>query len=196
MLKKIQITLLLLFTLFGFTVGGVYFYNPQTVTNIVSSPPLEEVQAQQHVADPAKITIPKLDVEANIELVGEDENGRMGTPQDYKNAGWWQYGAKPGEVGSAVIAGHVDTPDGQLGIFYKLDQLEPGDRIIVHDQDGVVHTFEVVFVQIYEDDEFPVDVVFERSDTKRLNLITCSGNFILDEQNYEDRLVVFAEAIE
>ena len=201
MLQKIQTAILLLFITLGFVVGGVYAYKPEIINNLWAKPNLENAQAQvqEHAvvpALPAKIVIPKLGVEANIEFVGADESGRMGIPEQVENAGWWKYGAKPGEVGSAVLAGHVDTPEGSYGIFYKLDQLMPGDTITVYDQENNQHVFRVAFVQTYQEDEFPVDVVFERADKKRLNLITCSGNFDLSVQNYEERLVVFAEAIE
>jgi sortase A len=200
MWKKLQILFLLLFSTVGFLVGAVYFYNPEIILSHWPKPTAQPVtvQAEQEieVAEPSRIVIPSVGVEVDIELVGQDANGRMDVPKNVSNAGWWQYGAKPGGKGSAVIAGHVDTPDGQLGIFYKLDQLKPGDTIVVYDQDGKQHVFEVAFLQIYPYDEFPVDVIFERTDKKRLNLITCSGNFDLSEQSYEERLVVFAEAIE
>lgn len=190
-MKKILINFILSFiTLTGFTVGGLYYIQPPPIAQT------KVVQAQPEVAEPSTLSIPALNLNVEIEQVGEDENGRMGIPKVVENGGWWKYGAKPGEFGSAVIAGHVDTPTGETGIFYDLDDLVPGDVITVTDVDGMQHDFKVEFVQIYQDDDFPIDVVFERTDKKRLNLITCSGSFNIGQQNYEERLVVFASALE
>lgn len=187
-MKKLILNIfLLLVTLLGFTVGGLQLSNP----HISSS-----AQVQPEVAEPVRLVIPSLGLDVFIEHVGMDSTGKMGIPEEVENAGWWKYGAKPGEKGSAVLAGHVDTPDGQFGIFYELDSLKPSDRILVYDAEGKVHTYSVDFVQVYPDEDFPIDVVFEREDTKRLNLITCSGLYDLNDQNYDERLVVFATSLE
>ena len=38
----------------------------------------------------------------------------------------------PGDIGTATIAGHVNDPLGRPEIFANLEDLQPGDLIIVH----------------------------------------------------------------
>ena len=43
-------------------------------------------------------------------------------------AGWYSLGPTPGEVGPAVVLGHVDGYRNP-GIFYRLHELVPGDDV-------------------------------------------------------------------
>src|SRR5690606_4056901 len=122
--------------------------------------------------------------------------GRMDVPVDWYNAGWYQYGPRPGEQGSAVIAGHLDTPTGDTSIFYNLDNLATGDQVQVTDVTGKTLTFEVVDSQVFSDQNFPLKLVFEQNDAARLNLITCTGTFDQSARNYSDRLVVFTKLVD
>ena len=145
------------------------------------------------VAYPEKLIIPKLNVRANVESVGEDDSGRMDVPKDDLNVAWWKYGAKPGGLGNAVLAGHLDTKIGDPAVFYELNNLEVGDEITVKDIENNTLTFIVSAKEIYIDDSFPLDEVFGATDKTRLNLITCTGYFDRGEKNYSDRLVVYSE---
>lgn len=139
----------------------------------------------------AVLEIPKLGVTAGVEHVGEDSEGRMDVPEDDDDVAWWKYGAKPGQTGSAVLAGHFDTRSGGAAVFYRLGKLKPGDEVTVADEDGDRLEFEVSEVKSYPDADFPIDLVFAQNDDQRLNLITCSGTFDRTVRNYTDRLVVF-----
>lgn len=141
---------------------------------------------------PARISIPAIGVNAAIEHVGLAPDGRMDVPKAYENVGWWQMGARPGIQGSAVLAGHFDTPTGEPGVFYDLKQLKKGDIIEVEDEEDLAQLFEVVETKLYPDANFPIDLVFGRTDEKWLNLITCDGVFDQETNNYTDRYVVFS----
>ncbi len=52
----------------------------------------------------------------------------MGVPDNGHDVAWFKLGARPGEEGNAVIAGHVDDQKGPA-IFYHLDKLTKGDEI-------------------------------------------------------------------
>lgn len=145
------------------------------------------------VSSPRTMIIPKLNIEADIEYVGEDENGRMDVPQDDFDVAWWKFGAKPGEVGNSVLAGHLDRKDGGPAVFYQLGKLESGDIVQVVDEEGNMKEFNVVAKETYQDANFPLDEVFGASSQKRLNLITCSGVFDRSNSNYSDRLVVYTQ---
>ncbi|KZE63968.1 hypothetical protein AWM68_12720 [Fictibacillus phosphorivorans] len=141
---------------------------------------------------PASIEIPALDVNTEIEKVGRLKNGQMGVPKGFDTVGWFSEGAKPGAPGNAVMAGHVDSKTGPA-IFYKLEDLERGDEIIVKDNDKQTLTFVVTGKEKYDRKNAPVDKIFDYAYGSKLNLITCTGNFNRDEGTHEERLVVYTE---
>lgn len=145
---------------------------------------------------PVIVDIPKIAISTIVEQVGTDEGGRMGVPVEAANVGWFNLGAKPGEKGNAVLAGHLDTITGAPAVFYNLNLLEIGDEIVITEDKGKVLKFKVFDKQIYQFDDFPVEQVFGESDRSRLNLITCEGIFDQRSQNYSHRTVIYSELIE
>lgn len=141
---------------------------------------------------PETVTIESIGVDAPVEGVGLQENGEMGVPKDYRNAGWYESGAKPGEQGSAVIAGHVNTPEGK-GIFWDLHKLEVGDEVKISDKNGETRVFEVVDKKAFDLGEAPIDQIFGYTPRRMLNLITCTGKYNYDKGTHEQRLVVYTE---
>src|SRR5262245_2519033 len=99
-------------------------------------------------ASPTRITIPALDVRAQVVAVGRADDGSIAVPtQDpVRTAGWYEFGASPGQPGTAVIVGHVDTKT-QAAVFARLPDLNRGDRIEVISRSGQVTTFSVDSVQ-------------------------------------------------
>ncbi|EAR66796.1 hypothetical protein B14911_27355 [Bacillus sp. NRRL B-14911] len=140
--------------------------------------------------EPAAIKIPSLGIEAPVGKVGVLENGAMGVPDDNESAGWFEPGIKPGEKGSSVIAGHVDSKAGPA-VFFYLKDLVKGDAVIVTAQDGLSYTFEVQQLKSYPYDRAPISEVFGPSDERRLNLITCTGTYNRKTNTHEERLVVY-----
>jgi sortase (surface protein transpeptidase) len=141
---------------------------------------------------PASIEIPAMDVNIEIEKVGRLKNGQMGVPKGFDTVGWFGEGARPGAPGNAVMAGHVDSKTGPA-VFYKLEDLDKGDEVIVKDKDGKTLTFVVTGKEKYDRKTAPVDKIFDYSYGSKLNLITCTGNFNRDEGTHEERLVVYTE---
>ena len=140
---------------------------------------------------PTTLLIPTLNISAEVEYVGLDNERRMDIPKAWENVAWYERGPVPGETGSAVIAGHLDSPTGPA-VFYSLAKLKPGDSIIVQTKQGKELEFVVELVEQYKDAQFPISEVFSSSDgEKRLNLITCAGTFSQLSRRYSDRLVVF-----
>lgn len=142
---------------------------------------------------PLKIQIPKIDVDAKIEAVGNDENGRMDVPKDADEIAWYEPGFLPGKDGNAVLAGHYDKKDGSPAVFWKLNKLKEGDKIIVTDDKGEKRTFFVVKMAKYPYDNFPLGEVFGDSERPMLNLITCQGSWNEKSNTYAERLVVYAQ---
>ncbi len=141
---------------------------------------------------PKRLRIPALGIDALIKHVGITEDGRMATPGNFTDTGWYKYGTVPGFVGSAVIDGHVDNALALDGVFKRVGELRAGDEIYIDTASSTPLRFVVQEVASYLASEVPLERVFEARDTARLNLITCTGDWNKDKNEYAERLVVYA----
>lgn len=141
---------------------------------------------------PTSLRIPTLSLDTTfvspLELQADQT---IEVPDSYTQVGWYKQGATPGEVGPAVILGHVDSKDGPA-IFYSLGRLKRGDTIEVERQDGTVAVFEVTELVRYSQDSFPTEKVYGKTDAPTLRLVTCTGTFNKGIQRYSHNLVVYA----
>jgi LPXTG-site transpeptidase (sortase) family protein len=165
----------------------------RSITTEINEPSLTPVSSHNEVGFPMRLIISKLNVDTTVEQVGELPNGRMDVPSSDNTTAWWKYGPKPGEIGSAVIDGHLDRQNGGPAVFYNLKQLRVGDEIQIVDSLNRSYTFKVIKVTEYSDSSFPIALVFSQTDKVRLNLITCDGAWDAKNKNYDKRLVVFSE---
>jgi LPXTG-site transpeptidase (sortase) family protein len=142
---------------------------------------------------PVRLSIPKIKVDAAVQYVGLTSAGAMETPKDPAEVGWYSLGPRPGENGSAVIAGHFGWENGIPAVFDKISTLRKGDKIYVEDGKGAIITFVVREIRTY-DPTAEASEVFDSSDEKaHLNLITCEGVWDAVSKSYSKRLVVFAD---
>ena len=141
---------------------------------------------------PVRLIVDKLEIDAPIGAYGVDSQGRMAVPDNVTDVGWYQFGPSPGEDGSAVLAAHVDLAGPGRGLFFDLDQLEDGDRIVVILSDGDTNTFEVIAQTTYLKSELPLDVIFSREGAPVLTLVTCGGGFSRSSRSYDSNVVVYA----
>lgn len=142
-------------------------------------------------AYPVMLSIPKINVEANITDVGITSRGNMGTPSNYSDVGWYRYGILPGELGSAVMAGHVDNGLSLPGVFANLKNVEKGDDVYVTDKRGEKLHFIVSAIDTYDFDDKNTNV-FKEKDNRILRLITCTGTWVSEYKTHNQRLVVTA----
>lgn len=150
--------------------------------------------ATKILAPPQLIEIPKLNINAYVESVGIDDEGRMDIPKNYLHAAWYKLGPKPGEKGSAVIDGHVDTPQGTPSVFANIQKLVRGDTIIITASDRTMYKYYVENVTGYPLSTIPLNKIFDKKiNEKRLNLITCSGIWDPISKNYSRRIVVYSK---
>ncbi len=140
---------------------------------------------------PVGLHIPVLNVTSDVVPLGLEDDGSMEVPDGAYPAGWYENGPTPGEVGPAVIVGHIDWAD-QDGVFAHLTSLRPGDAVYVVRDDASVATFTVERVARFPKADFPTEEVYGELDTAALRLITCGGVFDEDRQDYPDNVVVFA----
>ncbi len=146
------------------------------------------------VAAPVSVTVPAIGVEAPLLDLGLNPDGTVQVPpleRDDK-AGWYEPGPAPGEIGPAVILGHVDSAEWGPGVFFDLGALAPGEEISVTRADGSVAVFAVDRVEVHRKDDFPTIAVYGNTDDPQLRLITCGGAFDPAARSYEDNIIVFA----
>ena len=142
---------------------------------------------------PIRLKIPKINVDAAVEYVGRTSNGKMDIPKSLDNVAWFKLGARPGGIGSSVIAGHYGWRNGKTAVFDKLYKLSKGDEIYVEDEDGSVTTFVVRESRKYDPDADASDVFGSNNGTAHLNLVTCAGDWDEVSQTFSKRLVVFTD---
>ena len=148
--------------------------------------------ARMQAPNPATIRIPRLDVEARIIPLGLQEDGSIEVPENPEQAGWWLGGPEPGELGPAVILGHVDSQEEGPAVFFHLRYMEAGDEIHIDRVDGSTITYVVESTERHEKDEFPTDAVYGPTEQPTLRLVTCGGDFDFDVRTYEENVIVFA----
>ena len=143
---------------------------------------------------PVSVEIPDVGIASLLERLAMGDDGVLGAPQDFGTAGWFAAGPEPGQPGPAVIAGHVDSRSGPA-VFYRLGELQPGDEVLVHREDGSTVTFRVDRVEEHPKDAFPTEAVYGPVPGPELRLITCAGDFDRAAHSYRDNLVVYATAV-
>jgi hypothetical protein len=149
------------------------------------------LSAVQQVARPVWLSIPVIGVRTSLVDLGLRSNGTLQVPSSTAVAGWYTGSPRPGTVGAAVIAGHVDSRSGP-GIFFWLRDLRPGDRIYVGRADGTMAVFTVTAVRKVAKDLFPTAAVYGPVPDPELRLITCGGVFDRSLGSYLSNIVVFA----
>ena len=142
-------------------------------------------------SDPVAVSIPKLGVKSRLVSLGLEDDGEMEVPKDPARAGWFVRGATPGQLGPAVIAGHV-TWDGAPAVFHRLGTMRRGDQVTVTREDGRTATFTVTRVDQFSKSRFPSREVYGQIDHAGLRLITCGGTYDAARRTYLDNVVVFA----
>lgn len=149
------------------------------------------VRAHETTAPPVSVRMPSIGVSSELQRLGRNADGTIEVPGEWQRAGWFHEGPKPGQVGPAVILGHVDSTAGPA-VFYRLRELQPGDEVHVHRADGTTVTFVVQRFEWHAKTRFPTHRVYLPTLRPTLRLVTCGGPFDEASGHYRDNLVVFA----
>lgn len=158
--------------------------------------PRSRVPVKRTASGPAvsRVVIPAIGVRAPMIELGLNPDKSLEVPAKSAETGWWSGGAFPGEHGTAVIAGHVDSTSGPA-VFARLGELEPGDEVKVSARNGQVKHFIVERAKKAPKGDFPTREVYEATARPSLRLITCTGQFSEQSGHYKDNLIVFARAV-
>jgi hypothetical protein len=142
---------------------------------------------------PVRVDIPGIGVSSSLIRLGREPDGTVETPALRRAAvaGWYELGPRPGDPGSAVILGHVDS-DGGPAVFFRLRELRRGDEIRVRRADGSVLRFVVERTEQFPKERFPTDDVYYPTLTPGLRLVTCGGLFDHRTGHYRSNIIVFA----
>lgn len=154
---------------------------------------VRDARAEPDVA-PVRVEIPAIAVQSTLAELGVDDAGALVPPGDFAQAGWFAAGPVPGDVGPAVIAGHVDSRTGPA-VFSRLEELAVGDTVQVGLGDGREVAFRVTRVAQYPKDDFATDEVYGPTTGPELRLITCGGSFDPGRRSYRDNVVVYARLV-
>jgi LPXTG-site transpeptidase (sortase) family protein len=146
---------------------------------------------------PSRLIIPKLGIDTDVQRLGLTKKGNMAAPSNFTDVSWYKLGTVPGEVGSAVMAGHEDNAAGLDGVFKHLDELKEGDDVYVVNASGAKLHFQVTGTAVYPYNLSGAELkkVFAAADAARLNLITCAGTWIQSLKTNDKRLVVFTKLV-
>jgi hypothetical protein len=143
---------------------------------------------------PVSVDIPAIGVHAKLLRLGLSSHGTIQVPSLRTQAGeaaWYKYSATPGQLGTSVIEGHVDSYQGPA-VFFRLGALHPGDRVNVTLANGITAIFRVSGVRHYSKSKFPAKIIYGAAGYEALHLITCGGAFDYSTGHYLSSTVVFA----
>jgi len=144
---------------------------------------------------PVSLAIPAIGVHTTVIKLGLAPDHTLQvppvTPAGVQETGWYDLGPTPGQVGPAVIVGHVDSYQGP-GALFRLGALRPGDQIYVTRADRTVAIFRVDAVDEYSKGSFPTQQVYGPVSYAGLRVITCGGSFDFQTHHYLSSIVIYA----
>ena len=147
--------------------------------------------SQRKVPAPVGLVIPAIGVNTRLTPLGITSNDTLQVPASAAIAGWFTGGPRPGAVGAAIIAGHIDSYSGP-GVFFRLRDLHRGQGIDVTRTNGSVARFKIIAVRTYAKNRFPTAKVYGPVPDPELRLITCGGQFDYATGSYLSNVVVYA----
>jgi hypothetical protein len=148
----------------------------------------------QLAALPVSLAIPAIDLRSRLTRLGVTAQGTLQVPSSTSVAGWYTGSPRPGDVGSSIIAGHIDSVQGP-GVFFRLRLLRPGDLVYVRQAGGRLAVFRVTLVRSYPKNHFPTAAVYGPAPDAELRLITCGGLFDYATGSYLSNVVAYTTEV-
>nr|WP_269813573.1 class F sortase [Ornithinimicrobium sediminis] len=150
--------------------------------------------SRESAAAPVRLRVPSIDVDTTLLHLGLDADGVLEVPEDPDLVGWFSWGTAPGDLGAAVMAGHVDSHEGPA-VFFDLTGVPEGAEILIDRQDGTTAVFRVDRVAHYPKDDLPTVEIYA-STGRELRLITCGGEWDGGTVGYRDNIVAYATLVD
>lgn len=142
--------------------------------------------------DPLRIRLPTLKVTAPVVPIAMAER-TLDPPRDYREVGWWNASAKPGDAqGQTVITGHTVHTGGAS--MNRLGELRRSDLVDVLTKRGTMRyvVTQVVVLSKSRLAERSQDIFGQDRGRGRLVLITCTD---WNGHDYLRNIVVFAKPL-
>ena len=174
----------------------LYIFVPRPAAPVavdVPLPALSTAKKPLKASVPVRLTIESINVTADVTPTGLTSDGDMAIEENPEQVAWYKLGPKPGEEGSAVVAGHYGWKNGIASVFNDLNTLAKGDEISMTNEDGTTLTFVVTRTALYTPDQDATNVFRSDDGKAHLNLITCQGSWNNTASTYSERLVVFTD---
>lgn len=194
----ISLTVAVMLAVFG--VGSISYAvlgqeqppQPKAHQSVQVKPPKPELVLER--SEPLRLSIPAIQVDAPLIQTGLKPDGSPEVPEgnDMDKPSWMHTSVTPGEKGTSVLLGHVDSVKSGPSVFFNLGKLEPGSKVHVQRTDGKTAVFSVTSVKAYDRTNFPNDEVYGNKEYPALHLITCGGEWNPDQQEYSQNIVAFA----
>lgn len=142
-----------------------------------------------------ELIVPSAGLKSAVVRVGRTPSGAMGSPDNPYVIGWLDSSAAPGEPGNTLLAGHRDFEDvsGNIGtgVCWELVNTEPGDQMLVRDNDqGIYYVYTVTEAVTLDPHDRDAARYLWDTEEPVITLITCTGSFNADTHQYSHRLVV------
>lgn len=146
--------------------------------------------------EPRILRIDSLGLAARIRPMGVNSIGAIQAPVNIYDSGWYTASSKPGGYGAMFIDGHASGATRQ-GLFAYIDTLKEGNTVSVERGDGQVFTYKVVHVETVPKDSVDMNKVLQTyGDAKEgLNLMTCTGKWVTNQNTLDKRAIVYTERI-
>ncbi len=165
--------------------------SPTALRDAVATPPTVEPLGTTRSV-PVTLQIPSVGLSISLGTsLGLNADGTVEVPATTVQPAWFRLGPTPGQIGSAVILGHVDNHLGP-GVFFQLRTLAAGDQIKVGLADGTTAQFTVDAVAMYSKLQFPAQRVYGSHGSSELQLVTCGGVFDHQTGSYLSNIVVYS----
>lgn len=143
----------------------------------------------------ARLVIPRIGVDAPVQVKGVTPDGVMQAPDGPWNVAWYDFSSKPGFGGNVVFSGHVDYVNVGPAVFWDLGDLEQDDAIEVRLEDGTVYRYRVVAKDAFDASTAPIERIVGPTPVESVTIITCAGTFDASSRQYDQRLVVRGERV-
>lgn len=167
---------------------------PEAPRLLAAAPAEVRPQVSLPKSIPTHLEIPEIQLSTDLIQLGKNAEGGLEVPESYEIAGWYKFSPTPGEIGPAVIVGHVDNYLGPA-VFFYLKDLQPGQHINVTREDKTVATFRVDSIALFDRQNFPTKEVYGNIEHAGLRLITCGGVYSVLSGQYSHNTVVYASLV-
>jgi hypothetical protein len=141
--------------------------------------------------EPVSIRVQRSLIEAPVESI-EIVEGVAQETTGFWTVGWYQASAPLGQPGNSVYFGFKELGTAGPGIFWYLDQTQPGDLVLATGSNGLVYRYEVIEVATFPMETALFEVFGETPEAEHRITLFTNANWDPAASEYTAVLVVRA----